>query len=580
MTLQVEWNGYSIEIHPSTELVFIRVVDVAQTGTQLDVDEIWSAYLSSSEYQNSQLSSMALTDYTLQRVYGSDGDDLITKYGAGGLFGNSGDDTFVMTAVNGTGQFHSYGQAGDDITIMTFDQITTFSHGHHVRGHTGSDVFKFENTTNVKSLVVGRIEDFNFSSDTLYVDGELIDFNDLPAHIDLIRYNGAHNDAGADDQLWLRIKTAVGGIILYTLEGARIDMDNDSVSHDQSQEPHFVPIEDGLEFGSLEAVKFEDLFNYVPDGFTPKGGILIEDVDEIAADVREVIEGTVGGDVIAAGINDDIVEAKSGDDHIWGGSGHDEIYGGSGDDIVQGNFGDDTLYGGNGDDFVIGNYGDDFINGGSGTDFIQGGLGDDVIDGGADEDIIDAGLGDDHVDGGADDDVITNVGGDDIIYGGSGDDVIVILSGKNRAYGEGGNDQIFGGSGSDILSGGTGDDLLVGDNFGSMFFGNDTLIAGDGDDIIMGLGGADTFVFLPNEGNNTIAQFAHSDISIDQLINDFEAGVDTLDLSGFAAVNSENIETYLTEINGNVVFAAEGTQVTLIDTNLSEMLLYEDNFLF
>jgi Ca2+-binding RTX toxin-like protein len=136
-----------------------------------------------------------------------------------------------------------------------------------------------------------------------------------------------------------------------------------------------------------------------------------------------------------------------------------------------------------------------------GADVLWGGLGSDTL------------LGDHYAMAG------TTAGANDRLHGGAGDDNLF-------------GDPVFFGSvgGDDVLDGGAGNDTLYGE---AIFVGNaaicgdDTLTGGSGDDTLVGdlpdpsaftgARGADTFVFGPDSGHDTIA--------------DFQPGVDTLRIS-------------------------------------------------
>jgi len=80
-----------------------------------------------------------------------------------------------------------------------------------------------------------------------------------------------------------------------------------------------------------------------------------------------------------------------------------------------------------------------------------------------------------------------------IIDGGGGDD---------RLVGGAGEEDLRGGTGADVLIGGLGDDHLDGGD------GNDRLRGGGGNDDLLGGANADTFIFDPGGGTDTIGDFA------------------------------------------------------------------------
>ena len=120
--------------------------------------------------------------------------------------------------------------------------------------------------------------------------------------------------------------------------------------------------------------------------------------------------------------------------------------------------------------------------------------------------------------------------------------------GADTLNGNGGNDTLNGDGGADIVNGGDGDDIVNGlggidtMNGGN---GNDRMTGGAGVDTMTGGAGIDTFVYnatVTEIGNNAaIASMEH--------INDFEVGVDKIDLSlidANAATTGNQAFTFLT----------------------------------
>lgn len=127
-------------------------------------------------------------------------------------------------------------------------------------------------------------------------------------------------------------------------------------------------------------------------------------------------------------------------------------------------------------------------------------------------------------------------------YAKEGDDDISMGDSKDTVYGGDGKDRIYGGAGADFLSGGDGDDRLYGGHQGDWLqgdkgndllvggYGTDGLSGGDGDDRLIGGthydslwggAGADDFVYLTLED---------STVKWRDSINDFELGIDDIDL--------------------------------------------------
>lgn len=128
-------------------------------------------------------------------------------------------------------------------------------------------------------------------------------------------------------------------------------------------------------------------------------------------------------------------------------------------------------------------------------------------------------------------------------------------NGNDTLSGDHGNDTLNGGNGNDLLRGGRGDDTMNGGR------GTDILKGGIGDDIMRGQGGADTFVFNADEGNDKIL--------------DFQNGSDLLDLSGFGFNNTAEALSHFSEIGSgsdNIVgFDFDGTTIEIRGVDLGDL---------
>jgi Ca2+-binding RTX toxin-like protein len=195
--------------------------------------------------------------------------------------------------------------------------------------------------------------------------------------------------------------------------------------------------------------------------------------------------GTAGNDTSGGDIGDDTLNGADGDDTLSGLGGLDILDGGDGLDTLDGGDGADRLFGGLGADDLIGGLGGDLLDGGGGADQMAGGGGDDtyVID--------DAG------------DTISEIGGEGIdrvragitfVLGGevehlqlTGSDNIDGVGNAlaNQLDGNAGDNTLSGGGGNDIIRGGGGLDDLNGED------GTDTLLGGDGNDELYGGAGGD-----------------------------------------------------------------------------------------
>ena len=468
-----------------------------------------------------------------------------TAPGASGqvnLTGTGQDDEIHAHDYAAVRQTHVYAGDGDDDIYMYFGEGDRYRpnwasqhkeyQGHHVRGGSGSDVFNFENLSSVTGTVIGRIEDFDASRDTIRIEGGQISSSDLAQGYGqtggydwkVVEWNGDHNDPNSSPQQWLLISTD-GGWVFYSLEGARVDVTGDGAANSGNQEGHFFTTAPP-DFAFMTSVGYVDPVNVVPerdDGseYLPSnGGQLINDEDVDQSDVNQVIQGTGGNDVIAAGLNDDNVQAGNGSDRVWGGSGNDAINGGDGSDTIHGGTGRDSIIGGKGNDLLYGETGDDVLNG---------------------------------------------WGGNDLLYGGDGND---------RLYGQQGNDELRGGNGTDKLFGSSGNDLLNG---------------GQGSDTATGGSGIDTFEFKSGDlldWDNLNGSWAEKNDQLD-LITDFEIGSDKIEFDGFSNVNSmSDLKAWKTTIDGNVHFTVkvratnERVLVDVEDSSTWSQFFDSNNFLF
>lgn len=252
------------------------------------------------------------------------------------------------------------------------------------------------------------------------------------------------------------------------------------------------------------------------------------------SDDGERIFGGGGRDDIRADDGDDFVDGGDGDDRIRGDDGADELIGGDGNDRLRGEDGDDTLDGGDGRDRLRGDDGDDVLGGGDGNDRLRGGRGEDSLSGGDGNDRVKGNGGDDIVLGGDGNDRVTGGGGDDTLSGGEGNDRVKGSSGDDIVDGGGGNDRVIGGNGADTLDGGAGSDRYNG-----------------------GLG-ADTLIFEVD--------------GVSDKINDFEDGLDLIDVSAFEITDIDAILGSGQQLGLDLVLDfGGGDTITIEDTQLSQI---------
>ncbi len=252
---------------------------------------------------------------------------------------------------------------------------------------------------------------------------------------------------------------------------------------------------------------------------------------------------------------DNVLTGNSGSNLLIGLAGNDTISGGGGVDALFGLEGNDVLNGDAGIDYLVGGTGNDTLNGGANPDALYGQEGDDSIVGGAsfDTDIFVGGSGNDtlRADSGLGDfDLIDGAEGDDVYYVDTPDDLTFEAAG-------GGTDTVIAnivGAGfylyafteNLILEGntpfGVGNELansLTGNTQGNYLLGglgNDTLNGKGGNDVLFGESGADTFVFERGTGGD--------------VIGDFQAGTDKIDIRGLGFSSFAQVQANLSQVGG------------------------------
>ncbi|RPE70915.1 hemolysin type calcium-binding protein [Pacificibacter maritimus] len=511
-------------------------------------------------------------------VHGWAGNDVISVLDSAGmseLWGGRGDDTLIAS-VPGSGQIHMGGGDGNDTIVM---DVTNQSgaQGHHVYGGKGADKFVFTNVDQADVPTIGRIDDFDASQDSLWIEDSEIDLYNLPDGVELVMYQ---------DQYWLKI----GDNVVYALEGAR----------DGGEERHFSDFPSSVD--DLERVTWQDNVNYVPielyedevaelnalyatyagtaEGTEEDDWIYDDNLDRFAADGDQIVtaDSTIragaGDDVIDAGKGDDRVYGQDGDDLIAGGQDSDMLFGGRGNDHLWGGSENDQLYGGQGDDTLFGGSGNDVLDGSIGADTLYADRGDDRLYGGGGNDEMHGGTGNDRLIAGRGNDVLHGGEGMDQLYGNRGSDILYGDGGNDRLCGADGNDALFGGNGADILNGGSGDDVLVG---------------GAGRDLMWGGQGQDVFAF----GENDLASWGglsgtrSEKMAELDLVKDFKLGEDRISFEAMEGVKSmQDIKVWATKEDENLMYTLQIKDTNerfLIDveddTKWSDMMS-EDNFDF
>lgn len=294
---------------------------------------------------------------------------------------------------------------------------------------------------------------------------------------------------------------------------------------------------------------------------------------------KDKLFGGDGGDYLYGGQDADRLYGETGDDHLSGDAGADYLDGGSGIDTIHyGNSdavisinlstgeakgghaeGDkfvniENVSGSNFDDLIIGDNGNNQLSGNGGNDQIRGGAGDDVIFGNTGNDILYGDAGHDIIHCGKDNDIAYGGDGDDVVLGELGDDELYGNAGKDNLYGGEGSDKLYGGKDADNLYGEDGDDQLFGE------LGNDVLVGGLGNNSYTGGAGADTFKIMHNPGCT-------------EIINDFSATEDVLDLSQTSIKNVNDLRNATTETSDGVIIDfGQGQKLLIKNINLKEFL--------
>jgi len=172
------------------------------------------------------------------------GDDELVSHGSGGrLSGNQGDD-YLEARKTSYGQYHLYGGDGEDTFVMHLDNESGWGHqGFHAHGGDQADDFRFIGAEVANAPLLSRIEDFNASEDSIWVDDVELDLNALPEDMRIVSYH---------QQQWLLI----GSDVMIGLEGARANApDGVPTMMGSTEEMHFHPFPVNL--ADLATVQFE-----------------------------------------------------------------------------------------------------------------------------------------------------------------------------------------------------------------------------------------------------------------------------------------------------------------------------------
>ncbi|MCG9481592.1 putative Ig domain-containing protein [Acinetobacter pittii] len=434
-------------------------------------------------------------------IYGSDGNDNIS----GGkllnyLYGGSGNDSFQVNYSYSQSEFNLFGGLGYD------------SYNLNLGAKTWVEDEDYLGIINVDSQIYFTLVDNVFIRSPNSSSAELISINNGHAEYKYTLNNRPLLQATYDyhskkftlmkDDLFIfglkNINTA-SDLSLYGNMNIRID--GEDVYHTNATYSHYLATE----------FKLTDFISSIGD------------VKSIYDDGDNVIDGFGNlNNLIYTGNGKNIILTQSGNDTIYSGSGADTIDVGSGNNKVESGDGDDQINIGQGKNYIISGAGNDIIRGGKGE--VYGGEGNDYIS-------IESGN----------------------VYGGNGDDILV--AGKSGAY-------LDGGDGADHLIGGLGDDIFIVDEQDTyeendLNGGYDTIYIAKNFDLALNNFEAITLLgnqnintygdefdnkLIGNSGNNYIDGRAGSDYMQGGIGNDYYV-VDTTETIG----TDENGNTYIIE---------------------------------
>lgn len=382
-------------------------------------------------------------NFTTDKVRGSAGNDhlihnrdlSVDVHSGTGMTAYAGDD-ILEGSVPRIGQIHMMASEGDDWMILDTTKLVDAVgvQGHHAYGGHGQDVFQFTNIANNAAPIVGRLDDFDPTSDSILIEDTEINLADLPASIGLpngdtvdVRVIAVDHPEFSAENLGAQHFLAIGDNIFYALEGAR-DLQN-GTSGLTGEERHFLDADASETLRSAETVQYENPGNFVPRDFYEHRD---DDLNLDRKQTGEELWADTGNDSAAH-----MFGAKSNPD-AESSAGAQVMHGSTGDDVIDANTGNDTVYGGAGDDLIATGIDNDVADGGPGDDMIWGGDGDDTLAGGIGHDYLHGGRGDDVLLGGDGHDTIFGAEGNNTLTGGGGPDAI----NRFHFYEEGGDDTI------------------------------------------------------------------------------------------------------------------------------------------
>jgi Ca2+-binding RTX toxin-like protein len=481
------------------------------------------------------------------------GNDTLIHHGAGGILsGDQGDDYMEAKKVT-YGQYHFYAGIGNDRLVMSMANNTGWgTEGHHAYGGDGADRFEFTDTSLAAYTLMSRIDDFDASRDSIWINGvQITNWSALPSGARVVEF-------------WGQQFLLIGSTIVIGLEGARLEDENPNGHGHDGEESHFWHATDfPSQIFSQPTVTFVDQVNYVPYAiYSAVDGSLVRITGS------GTVTGTASNEYIrtwASSVTNDMISAAGGNDVVDSGQGRDTVYGGEGNDLIAGGIDRDSLFGDNGNDQVWGGGQNDMVYGGGGNDNLRGGTSNDSVYGGTGDDTLNGDNGIDRLFGDDGRDNMTAGSGNDLAYGGAGNDTIWANDGNDLVWGDAGNDNLTGGTGADTLRGGANRDQVTGSS------GNDVFVFQSGDMI---------------SWNNLTTAERENALSYDR-ITDFVIGQDKINFSGVAGATQISDFTVWKYTEGTNVFfymdilaTHERVLVDVADTVTWSQFTAASNFIF